>query len=196
MKRILFILMAIFCLLSGGVLSASAAFVPSLTKPQIGVLIIGTADYKTDDFYNNIKSKIASANPTIDFKCGSDVQSQYEAYLLSKGIITDAPKPTVDDLYAFTKYGNYDQTLYLVIESSVTEKTKQSELFSTTERSRVNLEVKAILTDDNHVIKVVDSVADDTSKTSDLRAKREAFGKCMVDIQNQMKDNFIKHKTL
>lgn len=190
MKRILLILISSFCFILGGTLfvSAEATSLSSTTKPQMGILIMGSADYKTDDFYNNIKSKIAETKPNIDFKFGPTVQSQYESYLLSKGIITDAPKPTVEDLYAFTKYGNYDKVIYLVIENSVTEKTKSSKFFSTKERARVNLEVKAILTDGQSIIKVVDSVADDTSETSELRAKREAFGKCMVYIQEQLKN--------
>lgn len=186
MKKILFVLfMTLICLFGNSVFASES--LPSSMHQKIGIIILGDADFKTDDYFNNIKN--AFNDPKTKYFYGIDAQSKYEEYWLNKGVITKEPNPTVQDLYQFTTYSNCDKVLYLVVQSCVVEKQALSKgLFGSGggERNRANIEVKGILVDQSKIIKVVDSVKDDTSETSELRAKREAFGKNCKDISQQL----------
>lgn len=185
MKKYAILIMALFlCIVSNAVWANN---VKTTNLPRLSVIIIGDADFKTDDFYNHIKNSFKNAD--YQYFYGTDAQANYEEYWFSKGVITTNPNPTVEDLFQFTNYSNSNKTLYLVVQSAVIEKHKKSRgLFGSGggERVRANVEIKGILVDDKKLIKIVHSVQDDTSETSELRAKREAFGKCCRDIAEQL----------
>ena len=72
---------------------------------------------------------------------------------------------------------------YLIGSSPIVEKTHiPAGWFSTIEQTRASLEVKCFLVDKENVIKALAVTQNDDSKTSELRAKRGAFEKCMKEL--------------
>ena len=75
--------------------------------------------------------------------------------------------------------------LFTFVTSPVMEKTRiQTGLFTSEEMTRASIGVKAFGVDNADIIKVVDVSKEDNSITSELRAKRGAFRKCMKEIQS------------
>ena len=165
----------IICLTS----TALAATQNSYKDQTIAVVIVGTPDYKTDNYVRYAKEYFeeANVNKNLTILSGNDVQSKYQTYWLEKGLL-DEGTPTKQDFIDFVSYGNYDKAIYLVVKDPVIDvhnrKSKQ--------RTRASVTVNAFLVDENQIIKVASSTNENDSKTSELRAKRGAFKQCVRDI--------------
>ncbi|MGL6015183.1 MAG: hypothetical protein ACRCZU_03685, partial [Selenomonadaceae bacterium] len=159
---------------------------------KIGVVIIGSADLKTPDYFNSIAEKLADESGKIyTVETGTVVQSKYQQYWFDKGFL-DEQKLTKQDLNEFVKYSGYDKVLFLSVSDPVMEKTSiPAGWFTTVQQTRASIEVKAYLADPEMIIKAVDVSKEDDSQTSELRAKRGAFQKDINEIASQLK-GFLK----
>ena len=152
------------------------------------VVVIGDADVKTPDFFKYIDQQLNASSSTIKMDLGTEIQSKYQNYWFDKGFLEEQ-KLTKQDLHDFVKYSNYDKALFLLISSPVMEKTKISDgFFGFVEQTRASIEVKGFLVDSNSIIKAFSISKEDDSVTSELRAKRGAFEKCIKELSLQLKE--------
>ena len=116
LKRIIFLAVAVVVALSCNAFAASL-----LTgKQELAVVIVGTSDYKTQDFFNSIGTYISEPCEGTKTKVlyGSDVQTKYQEYWLEKGEL-DEQRPNKQDLLDFVDYSGYDKVLYLILKDPV-----------------------------------------------------------------------------
>lgn len=185
-KFVLFLMVFSVVLLTMSSAFAEVNLLGQQTKGSC-VVIVGNASVKTPDFFQYIDEAFNSKdnnNKKVAF--GTEIQSLYQTYWLDKGFLEEQ-KPTKQDLNDFVKYSGYNKVLFLIINTPVVEKTKQGGggwgTWSVTEKTRASIGLKAFLTNENSVIKATDVTKEDDSFTSELRAKRGAFKKCMEEIK-------------
>ncbi|MBR1730322.1 MAG: hypothetical protein IJ728_12460 [Selenomonadaceae bacterium] len=150
----------------------------NFSKSQsIAVVIVGNADFKTKDFFKSVEQffKSPTEKPII---VGSKIQSKYQTYWLEKGLLSEG-EPTQVDFIEFVNYSGYGKIIYLKIDDAVldTHERKKGKA-----RSRSSITVNAFLVDSQGIKKVVSETQEEDSKTSELRAKRGAFKKCVEEI--------------
>lgn len=160
--------------------------VSSYLPTRVAVVIVGSSDYKTEDYFQSIDEYICEPNKNKKLKIlyGEDVQGKYQEYWLEKGELTEGT-PTKQDLFDFVRYGGFDKVLYLIVQDPVIDRHQvRSGLFGqfTSEDIRASITVNCFLCDDGKVIKNAAAVKEDDSFASILRARRGAFGKCMQSI--------------
>ena len=185
-KSIAAIMVLVFWLLPMTPALAKASLLELSTIKKVCAVIVGGADVKTSDYINYVDTELngEDSNKTKKIIVGTDIQGKYQTYWLNKGFLEE-PKPVKQDLHDFVKFSGYDRVLFLFVTSPVMEKTRiQTGLFTSEEKTRASIGVKAFLVDEANIIKVVDVSKEDVSVTSELRAKRGAFQKCMKEIQN------------
>ena len=179
-----------FVILCASPSSTEAAFKDRLSSPKVCALIVGGADVKTKDFTDRLyealnKNIDEDINKKVD--CGTQIQSLYQNYWLEKGELEEG-KLTKVVLHDFVKFSGYNRCLFLVVAEPKMEKTKINlGIFGSAENTRASIEVKAFLADETNVLKIVSSTKNDQSETSELRAKRTAFSKCMKEMSQEMR---------
>lgn len=170
--------------------TAEASFKDRLYAPKVCALIVGDADVKSKDFMERLDENL---NRDLDedkskrVECDTKIQSLYQNYWLDKGELEEG-KLTKADLLEFVKYSGYDRVLYLIVSDPIVEKTKQSRgLFVKVENTRASIEVKGFLADKEKVLKIMSVTKNNSSETSELRAKRGAFTKCIKELCEEMR---------
>lgn len=183
MKRILLLVMAITMIFTGTVFAGAANDFLNKKVDQIGVVIIGNSDYKTDDYYNYISELLNNENDKrYKIVCGSEVQSKYQNYWLDKGFLEEQ-KPQKNDLFDFYKTSGYDKILYILVSDPVVDKHNiRTGLFSSVEQSRASVTVNSFLVNNNTILKAYSVTKEDDSRASELRAKRGAFRKVLKEL--------------
>ena len=177
-------------------------FVPaqaSILRERIGILIIASSDFKTQDFYECAKENLSDpTNSKYMIVTGSDIEGKYSNYWLDKGFLEEQA-PNKDSLLEFAAYSNYDKVLYLLIQDPQMERNNHSVAgwwgASVNIHNRVSLKINAFLCDGNSVIQTASVTKTSDSYYSDLRAKRKAFNECLTDISSKIKPAFLKTKT-
>ncbi|WP_196599806.1 hypothetical protein [Pectinatus frisingensis] len=192
MKRIC-VIVFLLCTICSTVFAAKAEDYLHKLPEKVGVVIVSSVDMKTPDYFDAITDTLT---PTSDeekkytIETGVNAQTKYQNYWDGKGFLDEQPL-TKDVVFDFAKYSGYDKVLYIVIEKPVLEKNQQGGgfLFSwgTTTVTRADIEVKAYLTDGKTIIKSVDVSKEDNSAVSELRAKRSAFKKDMIEVATNIK---------
>lgn len=151
------------------------------------VVIVGDAAVKTPDFFKYVDETFNTEGKSKKVISGTEIQSMYQTYWLDKGYLEEQ-KLTKQDLNDFVKYSGYNKVLFLIVNSPVVEKTKQGRGgwggWVQAERTRASISVKTFLANDSSIIKAADVTKEDDSDTSELRAKRGAFEKCVKEIQS------------
>lgn len=160
-----------------------------LPTKETCVLVVGAPDVKTTDFFTYVDETFNTEETRKKVAFGTEIQSLYQKYWLDKGHLEEQ-KPTKQDLNDFAKFSGYKKVLFLLVSSPTVEKTKSASGgwgfyggYSMTEQTRASVSVKAFLVDEATIIKAVDVTKEDDSKTSELRAKRGAFKKCITEIR-------------
>lgn len=185
MKKI-FMLMMTFALLLSSVCFAADAPKASSTNSQTAILLIGNNDFKSTQYFSMIEGQFIKNNPKASrIQFGSDVQTAYQEYWLDKGYL-DEQTPTKDDLIAITKYIGTDKVLFLFVKDPVVEQHYAQDWFDSGMRSRASIQVNAFLVGQDGIIKLQTSNKEDDSFSSELRAKRGAFKKCMKEVSETM----------
>ena len=168
MKKISLLL---FCLLLFGIVSIQAA------PKSVGVVIIGTSDFRTPDYYNILTDKLPKLFTPSNYSLsiGTESQNRYQAYWNNKGFLTEQTA-TKADLLDFANQSNYDNVLFLILSQPIVDTHK---VILRRNSTRVSLDVCAIYIDAKQktIISNVMTTQEDDSKTSQLRAKSGAFGK-------------------
>lgn len=187
MKKILFLLTALVVTMYSLCAPAPTAHAASAaSNERIAVLLVGSNDFKTDQYFSMIEKQVAQNCPhSARISIGSDVQSMYQEYWLDKGYLEEQ-KPTKDDLVALVNYMNMDKVLFLMVKDPVVEKNFAMDWFDSGERSRASIQMNAFLVDKEKVLRLKASNHEDDSFASDLRAKRGAFKKCVTEITKDM----------
>ena len=175
MKRILSIIFAMLAI------SACTTYAATDLSRSIGVVVIGGAEYKTPEFYKIIEKGL---NPKSNAKIiiGNDVQNKYQKYLFNNDLsVNELPsKRTLVNFVAASGYGKI-----LFIEISNTNIDHQNNAKSR-QKDRITIQVDSYLCDNLNVLEVATTSQDFNSKTSDLRARRGAFKKCLEDISKNL----------
>ena len=165
----------LFCL--GG--TAAAA-----DRSQIAVVVVGSSDFKTKDYFDTIKKYLAEpfdeTNTTVSY--GNEIQTKYQEYWLSLGEL-DEQRPKKQDLLDFAGYGNFAKVLYIVLNDPVVESSGRGKR---SDYIRASIGMNAYLAAKDKIIDTKNVTYESVSKTSILRAKRDAFKKCVEDVSKTM----------
>ena len=170
MKKILLMAATIFFVLTGTALAAQSF-------KNVGVIVVGGAEFKTSDYYKIIQNEI---KPISGAKIvyGNDLQTLYKKYWLQQGSIGEQV-PQKEDLINFTNMSGCDKVICLIVADAVVDKHNSS---GHREKSRVSVQLDAYICTKTDVVDVLSASDEQTSKGSDLRARRGAFQKCLKEI--------------
>lgn len=181
-KKMLIFIMTVLLLMAG----CNGAFAKGASGERVAILLMGSNDFKTDQYFAMIGKYFLDNNPHHNrILVGSDIQSRYQEYWLDKGFLEEQ-KPEKDDLIALVDYLEVDKVLFLMVKDPVVEKSFAMDFFESGERSRASIQVNAFLANREKVLKLKAANHEDDSFASDLRAKRGAFKKCVVEISKDM----------
>ena len=194
MKKLLIIITALaMSLLLTGVCSAAANNNDSSNgssgsngKDKVAILLMGSNDFKSTQYFTMIENHFLKDNPhASQIALGADVQSKYQEYWLDKGFLEEQ-QPTKEDLLAMPSYLGVDKVLVMIVKDPVVEKHWAFTLMESGEKSRASIQINAFLVNKDKILKSKVSNNEDDSFSSDLRAKRGAFKKCMKEISAEM----------
>ena len=167
MKKIISILFAIMML-------CTTAFAES------GVILMGARDARTPDSYHYVNEVFN--NQDQKFVVGTNLQGEYQSFWLNKGFHSEQT-PTEKDLSDFVKYVHYDNVLFLIVDEPLIETSKDG---FPKNAAFASVTVKAFLADGSSVLKSTSISKEDDSETSQLRAKRGAFKRCLQEVKSQL----------
>lgn len=170
MKRLFLMAMAIFFMLTTTTFAAQSS-------KDVGVVIVGGAEFKTSDYYKIVQSEIKPLSGS-KIIVGNSLQNLYKKYWLQRGYIGEQT-PQQADLINFTNMSGYNKVVYLIVSDSVVDKHNSS---NHREKVRVSVQLDAYPCTKNEVADVLSASEEDNSKGSDLRARRGAFKKCLKEI--------------
>ena len=181
-KMLIFIMMTLLAVTG----MCNAALAKEAGGERVAILLMGSNDFKTDQYFSMLGKYFLDNNPHHNrIVIGSDIQSKYQEYWLDKGFLEEQ-KPEKEDLIALVSYLDVDKVLFLMVKDPVVEKTYTMDWFESGERSRASIQVNAFLASREKVLKLKAANHEDDSFASDLRAKRGAFKKCVVEISKDM----------
>ena len=187
MKKLLVFIsaLAMSIMLLAGVCSAAASQ-GSNGKDKVAILLMGSNDFKSTQYFTMIENHFLKNNPhASQIVLGADIQSKYQEYWLDKGFLEEQ-QPTKDDLLAMPEYLGVDKVLVLIVKDPVVEKHFAFTLMESGEKSRASIQINAFLIDKEKILKSKVSTNEDDSFSSDLRATRGAFKKCMMELRAEM----------
>ena len=186
MKRVS-LLVAIFTVILQSIVFAGAAEDFLHRYKTVAVVIIGNSDFRSPDFYDIAKDSFKDETGKVSMIVGDAIQTKYQEFWFDKGFLEEQA-PNKESLVEFAKYCNYDEVLFLLVRDPIIEKNSRNRgLWGTAEHTRASIQINAFLCTPDGVKKLYSSAKEDDSRTSDLRAKRGAFEKCMEDIAKNMK---------
>lgn len=181
-KMLIFVMTALLLVVG----MCNGALAKGASGERVAILLMGSNDFKTDQYFAMIGKYFLDNNPHHNrILVGSDIQSRYQEYWLDKGFLEEQ-KPEKDDLIALVDYLGVDKVLFLMVKDPVVEKSFAMDFFESGERSRASIQVNAFLANREKVLKLKAANHEDDSFASDLRAKRGAFKKCVVEISKDM----------
>lgn len=174
MKKIFLLALMICFALSSSVLAAR-------DFQNVGVVIVGGAEFKTDDFYKIVRDEIKPKSGA-KILVGNDIQTLYKKYWLREGYIGEQP-PQKDDLIKFSAMTSCQKVVCLIVADSVVDKHNNAK---SREKDRISLQLDAYLCTPMNVVDVFSMTDEENSKTSNLRARRGAFRKCLKEIGKEL----------
>ena len=174
MKKI-FLLALLICFALSGTTNAARDL------QSVGVVIVGGVEFKTDDFYKIVRDELKTKSGA-KISAGNDLQTLYKKFWLRRGFIGEQP-PTKNDLIDFTRTSGYQKVVFVII-SDVTLDTHNNA--KSREKDRVSIQVDAYLCTPLNVADVFAAGDEELSKTSNLRARRGAFRKCLKEINKEL----------
>ncbi len=166
-----FILLPIFLLMF-----SCTTLAAEKTYSKVGVVIIGGTEFKTEDYYRRVE-KIFSAPKGPFCRVGKDMQTKYQKFLLNNDIIGETTIRR-QNLVGFVKESGCQKILFLVVEENIDSQNNSGGR----QKNRITVQVDGYLCNDMSVLEVTTSSQDFKSKTSNLRARRGAFEKCLEEI--------------
>lgn len=149
------------------------------TGKEVGVVIIGGAEFKTADYYKLIPKTFNLPNGYV---IGDSFQSKYQVFLMENDLLGEKI-PRKNYLLDFTAKSGCSKVLFLVIDSTTDHQNNPK----TRQKNRLTVQVDAYLMDQFRILEGAGSVQESNSKTSDFKARREAFKKCLEEISKSIK---------
>ena len=177
MKKIFLLAALIFFVLSGTAFAAR-------DYQNVGVVIIGGADFKTDDFYKIVRNELKPKSGAKIF-VGNEMQTLYKKYWLREGYIGEQT-PQKRDLINFAAMSGYKKIVCIIVADSVVDRHNNPK---SREKDRVSVQLDAYLCTPTNVEDVFAASDEELSKTSNLRARRGAFQKCLKEISKKLNKN-------
>lgn len=167
-----------------------AKIMDKINSPSVCAIMVGDADVKSPDFMERLEENLNKDFEGIHQKhvdCDTKIQSLYQNYWFEKGELEEG-KLTKTDLHEFVKYSNYDRCLFLIVSDPKIETTTVRRGFlGYAENTRASIEVKAFLVDKDKVLKIMSVTKENSSDTSELRAKRGAFTQCIKEVCKEIR---------
>ena len=148
---------------------------------SVGVVVIGSAEFKTPDFYKAVKNEF-SPKSGAKFVVGGDLQNKYQKFLINRDLVGNNI-PRRQDLIDFTASSGYGKVLFIVIPDSSKDHQNNA---NHRQKNRVSVQVDGYLCNHSSVIEAATASHESNSKTSDLRARRGAFKKCLDDLAKNL----------
>ena len=177
MKKI-FLLALMICLAVSGTALAARDY------QSVGVVIVGGVEFKTEDFYKVVKNELKAKSGAKIF-VGNEMQTLYKKFWLRKGFIGEQT-PSKNDLIEFTRASGYKKIVCLIVSDSVVDRHNNPK---SREKDRVSIQVDAYLCTPLDVVDVFGASDEELSKTSNLRARRGAFQKCLKEINKSLSNH-------
>lgn len=179
-----------FALITMMISSVACAASSSLLHPSraVGVVIIGDSYFRTEGYYKYAKERLMPTDKNVtnyNIFVGDDVQSKYQEYWINKGFLEEQAAQK-DDLISFVEYSGYDDVFYIIIKDPVMD-THTYGLFGQNTFFRTSLQINTFLCDKEGIVKSYSISRDGDSKTSELRARQEAFRRGMNEIGDNMR---------
>lgn len=171
MKKIIFIAAAILVMIS------CTTFAASNSLKNVGAVVVGGAEYKTPEFYKFIKDKF-DPKSGAKFVVGGDLQNKYQKFLLNRDLVGNET-PRRQDLIDFAAASGYGKILFIVVSDSSADHQNNSK---SRQRNRTSIQIDGYLCSASGVIDVATASDQSDSRTSDLRARRGAFKKCLEEL--------------
>ena len=162
-------------------ISACTAYAANDLSRNVGVVVIGGAEFKTPEFYKIIEKNFDPKSGAKIF-VGGDLQNKYQKYLFNNDLSVNT-LPSKRTLVNFVAASGYGKILF--IEISDTNIDHQNNAKSR-QKDRIAIQVDSYLCDNLNVLEVATTSQDFNSKTSDLRARRGAFKKCLEDLSKNL----------
>lgn len=150
-------------------------------QKAVGVVVIGGAEFKTPDYYKFIE-KSFNAKSGAKIYIGGELQNKYQKFLLNRDLVGNEI-PRKQDLIDFTAVSGYGKILFIVVSDSAIDHQNNAKR---RQKDRISLQVDGYLCNNFSVIEVATTSQESKSKTSDLRARRGAFKKCLEDISKSL----------
>jgi hypothetical protein len=144
------------------------------------VVIIGGAEFKTQDYYKILQKTLGSKTKTL-YDCGDEIQRQYQFFMMDRYDIGEN-KPRKQDMIDFAERNNYSSTLFLVLDENIDTQNNGKRR----QKNRSTIQLDAYLVRNSRMADFTTTSQDFISKTSNLRARRGAFEKCLKEIATVM----------
>ena len=161
-------------------------------KQTVAVVIVGTNDFKTQNFFEYLDDQLKSEDNSYNLAVGKIPQNKWINYWIAQGYLGEQ-KPKKKDLVYFTQFSQYDKVLFMLVQNPVTEKSSRpAGWFNKYEKTRTSVMVIGILSSPKGIINSFSVSKQDDSEWSDMRAKMGAMKKCARDIGKALKQYFPK----
>lgn len=143
-------------------------------------MIIGGAEFKTADYYKIVKNTLGKKTGTA-FEAGDEIQNRYQIFMMERYDIGE-DRPHKQDLIDFAAETGYGNVLFLIVDEKIdTQSNAKSR-----QKNRITVQINAYLANRDRIIDVTTTSQDFLSKTSNLRARRGAFQKCVKEIASKL----------
>lgn len=175
MKKILSIIFAMLAF------SACTTYAATNLSRSVGAVVIGGAEFKTPEFYKMIQKEF-DPKSGAKFIVGGDLQNKYQKFLINRDMVgNDTPRR--QDLIDFVTASGYGKILYVVISDTNSDHQNNA---NRRQKDRMTVQVDCYLCDNLKVVEVATASQESKSKTSDLRARRGAFNKCLEELSKNI----------
>ena len=174
MKKIFLLAAMIVTLISCTAFAAQNSSVKSYKSTK--VVIIAGAEFKTADYYKLIQKNLGVKSKTV-YECGDEIQRKYQLFMMNRYDIGENT-PRKQDLIDFASSNGYGNTLFLLLDENIdTQNNGKSR-----QKNRSTIQLDAYLVNESQIVDFTTTSQDFISKTSNLRARRGAFEKCLKEI--------------
>ncbi len=180
MKRTI-VTMAVLCLCMLVCAVCGAKEKPAV-QPEVGVVIVGSADYTTADFL-----RAASEQMGADYQLGQEIQQKLARFWFEKGVVEEKTSMTKEEMEEFAKYSGLKRVIYVMTGSPVTEKSNDMWVGHII-RASMNARV-IIMEADGRLVDLFSASQNGDSRASEMRAKRDCFKKIMREIRAHIEEN-------
>ena len=178
MKKILSVMLAVLMLSAATVCAAASSYDRSNK-----IVIIGGAEFKTDDYYKIVRKNFGKST-NVKFAAGNDVQERYHVFMMNRYDIGEN-KPHKQDLIDFAAENGYGNVLFLIVDEHVDTQNNAS----SRQKNRITVQLDAYYVNGSRIIDVATTSQDFISQTSNLRARRGAFEKCVKEVAKKLSLN-------